>query len=116
MRNKNRRQITPPDASMNYAFQFTYLLSLLSGIIISGAWWYAAVRVRNVSVFFWLAAAHTFSLAVHILQIVNSLGERNIARIASIGQLGLLVSLIIAGMYVALVRWLVERLSTPDKD
>lgn len=101
---------------MNFAFQIPYAFSLIPTIVICVAWWFAASRKRDVSIFFWLAGTHTFSLVVSILQMVNVIGERNIARIQSMAAVGMLVHVALAGLYVVLVRWLVNQPDSSDKN
>jgi hypothetical protein len=93
-------------------FQFTYFFSLIPSLVICGAWWFAATRRRNVSIFFWLAGTHSFALVVSVLQMVNTFGEQNMARLQSLSAVNMLVHLALAGLYVALVRWLVNQ---PDE-
>jgi hypothetical protein len=94
---------------MNLALKIPYFLSLLPSIVICGAWWFAATHRRNVSIFFWLAGTHTFSLVVSVMQMVNTLGEPNLARIQSMAAVGVLVHVALAVLYVVLVRWLVNQ-------
>src|SRR5690349_6756085 len=101
---------------MNFAFQIPYILSLVPTIVISGAWWFAAIRRRNVSIFYWLAATHSFALVVSVMQMINTFGERNIARIQSLASVSVLVHVALAGLYVALVRWLVNQPDNFDRN
>ena len=101
---------------MNLFFQFSYAFSLLPTAVICGAWWYAAIQKRKVSIFYWLAATHSFALVVQVLQISNTLGERNIARIQSLASVGMLVHVALAALYVMLVRWLVNQSDDRGQD
>jgi hypothetical protein len=91
-------------------YQLSGLISLLTTAVICGAWWFAALRKRSVSIFFWLAATHTLSLAVTALQFATSFGGGSPNRMMALTAPRMLVSLALAGLYVMLVRWLVDRL------
>jgi len=66
---------------MNALAQLPFLLSLIASSVMCGAWWYAAMKKRGVAIFYWLAAAHTFSLCVSILQVYYMLTEAGRARV-----------------------------------
>lgn len=97
----------------NSFFKISYFFSLVPSLIICGAWWFAATRKRHVSLFFWLAGTHSFSVAVSVLQMVNAFSApQNLARLQSLSAVNMLTHLALAGLYVALVRWLVNQ---PDE-
>jgi len=86
------------------------LIGLLPTAIICGAWWYAATQKRGAAIFYWLAATHTLALVIRTLQMISTMGgQPNIARIQSMGAASAVVGLALAGLYVALVRWLVNQ-------
>src|SRR4051812_13326009 len=94
---------------MNSFFQISYFFSLIPSVIICGAWWFAATRRRNVPILFWLAATHSFSLVVSVLQMLSAMGERSFARMQSLSAVGTLAHVALAGLYVVFVRWLVSQ-------
>ena len=89
--------------------QLPFLFGLLTSATICGAWWYAALQKRKVAIFYWLAAAHTLSFAVQVLQASYLLAGANYTRMAALAPMHLLMGIVTAGLYVALVRWLVDQ-------
>jgi hypothetical protein len=94
------------------SFQISFVIGLLANAVLCGAWWYAALQKRKVAIFYWLAAAHTLSFAMHALTVVSILTRSNAARLASIGPAQTLTAVALSGLYVALVRWLVNQPDT----
>lgn len=100
---------------MNLSFQIPAFITLLTSAIICGAWWYVAVRRKNVGLFYWLASAHTLSFAIHALQLGYSLNKASAIRFQSISPMFMLVGVVLAALYVTLARWLVEQTGDSDQ-
>lgn len=92
---------------------FPYLVSLIASAVMCGAWWYAAVIKRRVGIFFWLAATHTFSFGLGAVQLLFMLARASGERGAVLPPLRMFTSIALAALYVALVRWLVDRPDEP---
>jgi hypothetical protein len=95
--------------SFSIAAQFPFLIGILASGILCGAWWYAALRKRKVAIFFWLAAGHTITFGIHAISVGSYLMSQNFQRMAAVASMQTLMSVVMAGLYVALVRWLVEQ-------
>ena len=100
---------------MNFFFspsassQLLPILALIASVTTCGAWWYAALRRRTVGIFYWLAAGHSVSLGIRILSMIYMSGQVSRERLQATGSMQLLMSLVLAGLYVVLVRWLVDQ-------
>lgn len=94
---------------MSIAPMFHFVIGLLASATMCGAWWYAALQKRKVAIFYWLAAAHTLSFAVQVLSITYYTSHVQVSRLAAVGSMQMLMSFVLAGLYVALVRWLVDQ-------
>ena len=92
---------------------FPYLVSLIASAVMCGAWWYAAVGKRRVGIFFWLAATHTFSFGLGAVQLLFILTHAPAERGAVLQPLRMFTSIALAALYVALVRWLIDRPDEP---
>ena len=95
--------------SISLAAHFPLLVGLVASGIVCGAWWYAALRKRKVAIFYWLAAAHTLSLGIHAASVLSLLIYGNSTRMLEFSSMRTLMVVVMAGLYVALARWLVEQ-------
>ena len=98
---------------MSTASQFPFFIGLLSSGAVCGAWWYAALRKRKVAIFYWLAAGHTLSFGIQTLRVGYVLTNAGSDRWASVASMQTIVAVVLAGLYVALVRWLVDQPDQP---
>ncbi len=89
--------------------QLPFFIGLLASATICGAWWYAALQKRKVAIFYWLAAGHTLSLGISLLQTIYMITKADSGRWMAIASMHTLVGVAMAGLYVALVRWLVDQ-------
>lgn len=93
---------------MATAALFPFFIGLLTSATVCGAWWYAAIRKRGVPIFYWLAAAHTLTFGIHVYSVIIISTQTNYRSMASVGAMQTLMGVVLAGLYVALVRWLVR--------
>ncbi len=100
--------------SLSLAAHFTIFVGLICSSIVCGAWWYAALLKRKVAIFYWLAAAHTLSFGIHAISVVSHLVYENSARMLELNSMRSLMVVIMAGLYVALARWLVRQPDSPS--
>ena len=94
---------------MDAASRIPFIIGLLASGIVCGAWWFAVLNKKRVAIFFWLASAHTITFGLHLLSLIYIFSDANVGRIVSMGTLQTLMAVVLAGLYVTLVRWLVRQ-------
>ncbi len=95
--------------SLSSTLQIRMVVTCLVSGTIAGAWWYAALKKRETGLFYWLAAAHTGQLGISAAYAYGTFSHAPPAFWEQLSGVQSLLGLGVAGLYVALVNWLVER-------
>jgi hypothetical protein len=98
--------------SGSYYLQTT--IGLIAGIVMSAAWWYAAIKFPRVWIFSSLAIVATISILLHsgVLLLVAS-GQSGL--VGQLSGLQVILYLVEAVLFILLVRWLVGNLKDQSK-
>jgi hypothetical protein len=95
--------------SLSGTIQIRMVVSLLVAATIAGSWWYAALKKPGTGIFYWLAAAHTAQVGVSAAYAYGTYVRAAPAFWEQVSGVQSLLGLCVAGIYVALVNWLLER-------
>ena len=95
--------------SLPAALQIRMIVGLLVAATIAGAWWYAALKKPGTGIFYWLAAGHTAQVGISAAYAYGTFTHATPAYWEQVSGVQSLVGLCVAGLYVVLVNWLVER-------
>jgi hypothetical protein len=94
---------------MSHAYQIQATVGIITGVIIAGAWWCAALRLASYWILYALAMVATllmlFSAAISFL--VQS--RTQAALLPAIAQVQILLRVLDATLYVVFAGWLVSR-------
>ena len=96
---------------MSSGYYLQTAIGLIAGIIMCGAWWYAAIKFPRVWIFSGLAIVATISILLYAGVLLLIASSNTSGMISGLSSVQVLLHLAEAVLFILLVRWLVSNVS-----
>jgi hypothetical protein len=93
---------------MSSSYYLQTAIGLIAGIIMCGAWWYAAIKFPRIWIFSGLAIVATISILLYAGVLLLIASGNTSGMISGLSSVQVFLHLAEAVLFILLVRWLVS--------